>query len=474
MGARIFLVITFSIFTSVLIAACSENNSKPLNLLQRVQKQGQLIILTRNSPTTYYQGPRGKMGLEYELAKRFAKYLGVRLKVIVPDRFKDILPMLVRGEAHIAAAGLTVTKKRKKLVKFGPPYQHITQQLVYRLGTKKPRNLSELNGNLEVVAGSSHIERLKQLTDEYPALKWKANKKSDSDELLYLVWQQLIEYTIADSNEVALNRRYYPELRVAFDLTKPQQLAWAFRYSDDDSLYNAAVAFFRKLDDNGVLEQLRERYYGHVRNFDYINTRLYLRHIKTRLPRYRKLFEDAAKQQNLDWRLLAAIGYQESHWDPKARSHTGVRGIMMLTLTTARQLNIRNRIKPENSIYGGARYLRYIIDNAPDDLKEPDKTWMALASYNVGRGHLQDARKLTRRRGGDPDKWVDVKKTLPLLSIRKWYRKTRHGYARGREPVLYVERIRSYYDLLVWVTNKEKSYTNTPRQKLKKLDSPVM
>ena len=389
MGARYLFVIITGILASMLIAACSENNSKPLNLLQRIQKQGQLIVLTRNSPTTYYEGPRGKMGLEYELARRFANYLGVRLKVVVPDSFKDILPILIRGEAHIAAAGLTVTRDRKKLVRFGPAYQNIAQQLVYRLGTRKPRNLSELNGNLEVVAGSSHIERLKQLIAEYPKLKWKANRKSDSDELLYLVWQQLIEYTIADSNEVALNQRYYPELRVAFDLTKPQQLAWAFRYSDDDSLYNAATAFFRKIKANGVLEQLRERYYGHVRNFDYINTRLYLRHIKTRLPRYRKLFEDAAREQKLDWRLLAAVGYQESHWNPKARSHTGVRGIMMLTRSTARQLNIRNRIKPENSIFGGAKYLRFIINNAPDGLKEPDKTWMALASYNVGRGHLQ-------------------------------------------------------------------------------------
>ncbi len=460
-----------------LLAACTGNGNQPLNELQRIQRQGQLVVLTRNSPTTYYEGPQGdKMGLEYELARRFADYLGVRLKIIVPSSFKDILPMLIRGEAHIAAAGLTVTAKRKKIVRFGPPYQTITQQLVYRLGTKKPKSLAELDGDIEVIAGSSHIERLRELAKQYPNLKWKANKTSDSDELLYLVWQQVVDYTIADSNEVALNQRFYPELRVAFDLSKPQQLAWAFRYGQDDSLYQAAVAFFRKIKANGVLEQLLERYYGHVQKFDYINTRLYLRHIKTRLPRYRKWFEDAARKYGLDWRLLAAIGYQESHWNPRARSPTGVRGIMMLTRTTARQLNIRNRIKPENSIYGGARYLRYIIDNAPKELKEPDKTWMALAAYNVGRGHLQDARKITRMRGGDPNKWVDVKKNLPLLSIRKWYKKTRHGYARGREPVLYVERIRSYYDLLVWETNKEKRNTGTATRTapaVRKLDSPV-
>lgn len=451
-------------------------DQQPRNHLERIKARGELVVVTRNSPTTYYIGPTGPAGLEYELASRFAEHLGVELRLVVPERFEQILPMVARGEADLAAAGLTATDSRRELVRFGPTYQEITQQVVYRRGSRRPRDIGDLvGGQLEVVAGSSHAEHLQELTAEHPELTWRNNSELDSEELLYLVAQQLIDYTVADSNEVALNQRFYPELRVAFDLTDPQPLAWALPPGDDDSLLEEIRRFFAQLRDDGTLEQLLERYYGHVARFDYVGTRLYLRHIKQRLPKYREAFEQAAAENGLDWRLLAAMGYQESHWNPRARSPTGVRGIMMLTQVTAAQLDVDNRLDPFQSIAGGARYFRIVKDKLPERIREPDRTWMALAAYNVGFGHLEDARKLTEARGGDPDKWVDVKKTLPLLSQRKWYKKTRYGYARGREPVRYVENVRSYYDLLVWSLEREESYTATPEAPpAPDVDSPVL
>jgi len=168
---------------------------------------------------------------------------------------------------------------------------------------------------------------------------------------------------------------------------------------------------------------------------------------------------EAAEQTGIDWRLLAAIGYQESHWNPRARSPTGVRGIMMLTQSTMRHLGLKNRLDPRQSIIGGARYIAMMKRRIPDRIPEPDRTWMALAAYNVGFGHLEDARILAQRDGANPDKWVDVKKYLPRLSRRKWYRRTKHGYARGGEPVRYVENIRSYYDILVWYTERDNAPT---------------
>jgi membrane-bound lytic murein transglycosylase F len=181
-----------------------------------------------------------------------------------------------------------------------------------------------------------------------------------------------------------------------------------------------------------------------------------MQHIEQRLPRYQAWFEKAGKDSGIDWRLLAAIGYQESHWNPKAVSPTGVRGLMMLTQDTMKQLGIdKSRHDPQASIEGGARYIRRVKKRLPKRIKNPDRTWMALAAYNIGFGHLEDARILTQDDGADPDKWIDVKKYLPRLSQKKWYKKARHGYARGQEPVRYVENIRSYYDILVWVTERE-------------------
>ncbi|HEY9199774.1 MAG TPA: membrane-bound lytic murein transglycosylase MltF [Gammaproteobacteria bacterium] len=433
------------------LAACG----RPDTLVDRIKDSGELIVVTRNAATTYYEGPQGPTGLEYDLAALFAEQLGVRPRMIVADSFADILTLVEQGEAHMAAAGLTVTAERARRVRFGPSYQIISQQLVYRAGNPVPKTLDDLDGILEIIAGSSHEERLRVLQADHPNLAWLDSDVQDSGELLNLVWEQLIDYTIADSNDVSIHQRFYPELRVAFDIEKPEELAWAFAAGSDDSLYREAVKFFDKLRKSGRLDQLLERHYGHVQDFDYVGTRRYMSHIQLRLPEFIPLFEIAAAETGLDWRLLAAMGYQESHWDTAAQSPTGVRGLMMLTHNTMRLLGLSDRVDPEQSILGGARYLRLLKDRLPERITEPDRTWLALAAYNVGYGHLEDARVLTQKRGGDPDKWIDVKDVLPLLTQKQWYSQTRNGYARGYEPVRYVENIRSYYDILVWEIDRE-------------------
>jgi len=436
----------------------------PRSHLEQVKADGILRVLTRNSATTYYEGPYGPAGLEYDLAAGFARYLGVKLSIRTPDTLTQILEDIQDDRADMAAAGLTVTDERRQVLNFSHSYQQITPQLVYRIGTSSPRNLDHLQGNLEVVAGSSHAERLRALQEEYPDMTFQENPDLDSEALLNLVWEQVIDYTVADSNEVAISRRFYPELRVAFDISKPEPLAWAFPPGTDHSLLDKANAYLDHLRDNGELERLLEKYYGYVADFDYVGTRRYMQHINQRLPRYQAWFEQAGQQTGIDWRLLAAIGYQESHWNPDAVSPTGVRGLMMLTQGTMKQLGIeKSRHDPQASIEGGARYLVRVKKKVPARIEEPDRTWMTLAAYNIGFGHLEDARILAQRAGANPDKWVDVKKYLPLLSRKKWYKKVKHGYARGREPVRYVENIRSYYDILVWVTGREhKPHTPPP------------
>ena len=429
----------------------------PQSRLERVKDNGVLHVLTRNSGTTYYEGPYGPAGIEYDLARGFADYLGVKLKIETSDSLSQILERIRTGEADLAAAGLTVTAERKAVLDFSTGYQRITPQLVYRVGLRTPKNLNDLNGNLEVVANSSHAERLRTLQEEYPELSFQENSELPSEELLNLVWEQVIDYTVADSNEVSISRRFYPELRVAFEISSPEPLAWAFpRDEEDRSLVEKANAYLNSLRESGELDRLLERYYGYVSDFDYVGTRRYMKHIEQRLPRYRTWFEEAAEKTGVDWRLLAAIGYQESHWNPRAVSPTGVRGIMMLTQNTMKHMGIKkSRLDPQASIEGGARYISRVRAKIPERIAEPDRTWMALAAYNVGYGHLEDARILAQGDGANPDKWVDLKKYLPLLGQKKWYKKTKHGYARGNEPVRYVENIRSYYDILVWITERD-------------------
>ena len=440
--------------------------------LQRVLDSGELTIITRNSPTTYYEGPEGATGFEYEMARLFADSLGVHLKVITPDNLNEIFNLLNAGKGDFAAAGLTITESRKQRVRFAASYQTITEQLVYHRQAKRPKNYDDLSGGvLEAVAGSSHVETLTKLKQQHPDLKWRSRIDLQSEELLQRVDSQQIDYTIADSNEVDMNQRFMLNLRVAFDISKPKQLAWAFPKTEDTSLYDKAMSFLWKISNNGELTQLIERHYGHVTQFDYVGNRIYLRHIKDRLSKYKNLFSEAGELYDIDWKLLAAIGYQESHWNPHAISPTGVRGIMMLTRETAGQMGIKNRLNPESSILGGAQYLTKIINRFPDDIPQPDRTWFAMAAYNVGYYHVTDAQKIAQKLGKDPHSWADLKKILPLLARKKYYKQTAYGYARGWEPVKYVENIRRYYDMLNYQLNKNTREVNQDPEAFKILPS---
>jgi membrane-bound lytic murein transglycosylase F len=449
-----------------LLTAC--NDSEPaLNKLDQIKTRGELRVLSRYSPTTYFLRDKEFSGFEYELSQGFADYLGVKLTMIVPDNLASMLSMLQQGQADIAAAGLTVTKDREKIIQFGPVYQEVTQQLVYRQGNPRPRNLNYIqDGILEVVANSSHVEQLKQLQQDHPNLTWIANKDLDSNHLLELVQLELIDYTIADSNEFLANRRRFPELLTAFDISEPQTLAWAMTLSEDNSLAEQVEQFFGELSASGELDKLLEKYYGYVKRFDYVDTRAMHRKIKTHLPVYQSLFQEAAELYQFDWRLLAAISYQESHWSPDAVSSTGVKGMMMLTKATAKRMGIGDRSNPRESIFAGAAYLNTLKKALPERIEEPDRTWLALAAYNIGLGHLEDARVLTQQNNKNPDSWIDVKQHLPLLAKKKWYSQTKYGYARGAEPVRYIENIRRYYSILLYDDGGKISYPEQTQDKI--------
>jgi membrane-bound lytic murein transglycosylase F len=226
-------------------------------------------------------------------------------------------------------------------------------------------------------------------------------------------------------------------------------VAWVVNVAAHDrSLLDRINAFFVGVRADGTVARLLERYYGDQQRFDYLFSRNFLEHVQSRLPRYLDWFKEAADKHEIDWRLLAAMGYQESKWDPGAVSFTGVRGLMQLTEDTAAMMRAGDRLDPRASIFGGARYLARLMTMVPPRIPEPDRTWFAVAAYNVGFGHLEDARILAQQQGRDPDRWEDVREFLPLLAQERWYTRTRRGYARGWEPVRYVDNVQAYLNIL--------------------------
>lgn len=420
--------------------------------LQDIKTAGTLKVGILFNPTSYYIDPDGVAGFEYDLVKQLAQYLDVKLELVPSYHVAELLPKLKNGHVDLLVGGLAETQSRSNQFRYSPPYMYISQKLVYKQGRKRPVNFEEVDGTITVASQTSHHEKLLRLQKENPDINIDISESADPNELLEMLIDDKIEFTVADSHNLAIVRRYFPDISVAFTIEKQQPLNWLLQNNQDDSLYAILIDFFGDMHQSGELLALEDRYFGHVEKFNYVDTRLFMSAVDKVLPKYQPWFEQYAG--DIDWRLLAAQSYQESHWNPRAKSPTGVRGIMMLTQPTARQLGVKSRLDAETNIQGGAKYLRQLLRRIPERISEHERPWFALAAYNIGWGHVQDARRLTEKKGGDPDKWVDVKRYLPLLREKRYYKTTRYGFARGDEATTYVENIRRYYDTLVWIDQK--------------------
>ncbi|WP_017429620.1 membrane-bound lytic murein transglycosylase MltF [Vreelandella jeotgali] len=428
--------------------------------LNAIQQRGFLTAHTRTSPTIYYQGRRGPTGFEYELLRRFSDYLGVSLNLEADHHLDSVLPA-VRERGDLGAAGLVLTPTADG-VSFTRPIMEMQPLVVYRRGLngiEGPDDLTDLTiGTLRGTRGTGTAASLRELQKTYPELSWKESGELEVAELLAQVESGELDAAVVFEHQFRVNRLFFKNVERGFMLGKPGSLAWAVPAGSSPGLLRQANRFLDGLQQSGELDQLIERYFGHDDYLEYVGTRTFLGHLDSRLPRYTADFEKAARKTGLDWQLLAAVGYQESHWDPDAVSPTGVRGLMMLTSATAREVGIGNRRDPAQSIDGGARYLRQLEKRLPESITGDDRLYMTLAAYNVGLGHLYDARDIAEMRDGDPNSWADVREALPLLQQREWYNRTRHGYARGGEPVIYVRNIRRYYEMLRYVERSRQQF----------------
>jgi membrane-bound lytic murein transglycosylase F len=439
-------LVCIALISGFLTAGCDHTLMR--NDLEEIQERGELVVITRNNATCYYEGPRGPTGFEFELASEFAESIGVRLRPLIIEDEAEMVAALRNGQADIIAAGFPFGRQSARLLALGPSYLEVTQQVVGRRGGPDIENLSDLKDvNLWTTASSARLEVLKRLKKKNSFLHWKTMPEASAEELLYMVWNQSVPLTVVESNVLNMNRRYFPELVVHFDIGSSQNLTWAMD-PNNRHLLHAVNSWFSKKTTQENIHGLIDHYYSHLEDFDYVDLARYRRRIDNLLPKYRPFFEEASIKHGLDWQLVAALAYQESHWNPRAKSFTGVRGIMMLTQDTAKTLGLTNRMAPKESIHAGTRYLARLHHMISKDVPEPDRTLMALAAYNVGFGHLQDARELAERLGKPSDTWHGVRSVLPLLQKKKYYSTLSHGYARGTEAVQYVDHIRTYRTVL--------------------------
>lgn len=443
LGLVLALLLTWILFQ--LGAFDAWRGARPMD---EIRESGALKVLTRNTSTTYYLDGEQALGPEYDLVRAFARELGVRLEFIVKDTIDDLFRALEQGEGHLVAAGITRTEARTQRFRFGPGYQTVQQQVICRRGADLPTQPADLVGrHIAILADSSYSETLNTWREQFPELAWKESREHSTEQILEAVASGEVECSLADSNIVAVNRRFLPELEIAFAAAEPQNLAWVLPDSAVE-LERRLRDWFEREETETLIATVLHRYYGHVDLFDYVDNNVFQRRIESRLPGLRGMMEAVAERYRLPWSLIAAQAYQESHWDPTAQSPTGVRGLMMLTRRTAESLGVRDRLDSQQSIDGGARYLVRMLERLPDSIKTADRLWFALAAYNIGMGHLQDARRLASELGRDPDRWYDIEQTLPLLSQQHYFKQLKYGYARGTEPVRYVRNVRNYRDIL--------------------------
>ncbi len=444
----------------ILISSCSDN----LSQLERVHQHGSLRIGMIATPPLYFPDESQFRGLDYEIISSYADSLGVETDIVRASKLSELIQLLKQGKVHVVVSG-SVPYLADENIAIAGSYRPNHWYVIGNRQNFLPDDAETMPANQLVVAeGSRPSQLLQSLRQDLPTLEWKELPDSNNRQILEQINLNNIKLSVINEDVFNYYQHLYPELKIAFTLPSQSSSHWLTLKNGDASLSASLLAFINDYKSGKQLERLNLTYFNHLNRFNYIDSVYFVERIESKLPEYWPIFVDAASQYEFDERFLASVSYQESHWDPKARSVTGVRGMMMLTNDTAKRVGVEDRLDPEQSIHGGAKYLNIIKQSLPESVKEPDRSWMTLASYNVGLGHLEDARVLAQKAGDNPNLWIDVAAHLPKLSQKKWYQTTRHGYARGKEPVAFVRKIHRYFDILRLYQQEEL---------LEKLDKPI-
>ncbi len=440
----------------------------------------ELVVLIRPGPVVFFPGPDGTpIGFDADLARLFADELHVPVRFVPVTSTSEMMTAISRGEGHIGAGGLLRPISRPAQRPASPPapprgtvvaeagpgtgpaadatdavwwsvgYYPVEPVLIYNSDGYKPVTWDDLAGETVAYVDDASLEgEMAAVSAAHPAVRFKALDLPSPAGLFAQVSDGTIGYAIVGSLAAAVAKNVYLDYEVAFPVGARREVAWTVPARFPQVLADLDRFLARAVQD-GTIRRLAERYLPDNRQFQRVDASAFRDSIRSVLPQWKSLFRDAQERTDVEWRLLAAIAYQESKWDPYATSETGVRGMMQITEDTARHLGITDRLDPAQSVLGAARYLRDLKAKLPARIAEPDRTWLALAAFNIGLGHLEDARVLAQKQKFNPDLWADVKKVLPLLAQPEFHADLKNGYARGGMPVAFVDRVRAYYDMLL-------------------------
>jgi len=428
----------------------------------------ELVVAVHAGPVVYYAAPDGSMvGLDADLLRRFAAERGLPVRYIDAASATEAVDLVARGEAHVGAGGLFVPRPAPAPAATAAPaatgpggetaasvlwtagYRTVELLLICNRDGYKPASWGDLDGaTVAYVEGSRIAPEIAALRAAHPGIGFLALDLPSATGLIAQVSDGTIDYAIVGSLATAAARAVYIDFEVAFPLRATRELAWAVA-ARFPRLAEDLDRFLATAERDGTIKQLVQHYMPDAGQFQRIDAAALHQDMRSELPQWLPLFHDAQEKTGVEWRLLAAIAYQESKWDPLATSETGVRGLMQITEDTARQLGIQDRMDPGGSVLGAARYLRDLKAKLPARIQEPDRTWLALAAFNIGVAHLEDARVLAQKQKLNPDLWSDVKRVLPLLALPEFHADAKYGYARGGMPVAFVDRVRGYYDILL-------------------------
>ncbi|MBN1182253.1 MAG: transporter substrate-binding domain-containing protein [Bacteroidales bacterium] len=461
------LVILASIFV-LSVFACKndknlETNKIPHIDLNEIRQRGSLVVVTDYNSTNYFIYRGQPMGFQYDLLKELEKYLDIKMDIRVNNDLGDNFDCLVEGSCDLIALNLTITKERKKIVSFTEPHSQTRQVLVQRKPenwtkmSKKERDLSVIrnqlmlaNEDIEIYVqkNSSHAARLKNLSDEIGDSIRVIEVDEDAEILVGKVASGEIDYTVCDENVAKVNQTYYPNIDIQTSVSFPQYLAWAVR-PDSKELLEEINKWMSEFKNSKKYAIIYNKYFKNTKSADIVNSDYYALN-SGRISIYDETVKQYSEQIGWDWRLVSSVIYQESRFNPTARSWAGAYGLMQLMPATAKRFGVDSSSSPESNIRAGIRFLKWLDDRFKDEVpNEEERIKFVLASYNVGMGHIMDAMALANEHGKNTKKWEDnvefylIKKTDPKYFTDPV---VKHGYCRGNIPAAYTREILERYE----------------------------
>jgi membrane-bound lytic murein transglycosylase F len=463
------------IFAALLasLAGCDKTDKKGKSIsvktpakarsLKEIKEDGKLKALTTYSGTSYFLYRGQPMGFEYELLDRFADNLGVELEIVVSQNIDQMLNELNKGHIDLVAHGMTITSGRKKIVKF-TDYLYLTHQVLVQ---KKPDNWRQMKWSaieselihdaieligdtVSVRKNSSYQKRLENLSKEIGGeiiIDTLAGNLS-TDEIIKMVVDGKIKYTVADNNIASINASYYHILDIDVPVSFSQRIGWAINPTANE-LLNEVNTWLKNMKKEVDYYVIYNKYFKNKRDFRKRIQSDFYSLTNNRISKYDELIKAHADSIGWDWRLVASLIYQESRFDPKASSWAGADGLMQIMPSIAEELGVNNQLNPEESIKGGTKYLKQLWNNFEEVEDSVQRLKFTMASYNCGYYHVQDARRLAEMNGLNTNRWDDhVEEMILELSYPDNYNKPEiyYGYVRGIEPYTYVKQIFERYE----------------------------